>query len=376
MNRRLRVVHVTGCLDMGGQEKLLVEFAKHADRNRFELCFVSLESRGLLADDLEAAGWPVAALDITPGLHWRIPFQLAKLLRRWRADLVHTHNERPLLYAASAARLACIPRVIHTKHGRGTGNTGRQNLLTTLAARFTDRFVCVSEDCARLAIEQGVPSQRVLTLLNGIDTQQFAFSGSQPTGPCVIVARLCAEKDIATLLDAVAIVVRAAPEFRLWIAGAGPCLPQLLQQAERLKLTNHVQFLGQVREVPALFAQARLYVLSSISEGVSLTLLEAMACGLPVVATRVGGTPEVITDGVNGLLVPPRDPAALASALLRLHGDEEVARRMGEAGRAHVEQHCDIRHMVAQYERMYAETPLAKLRLIESRRAQGCASHI
>ena len=214
MKGRLRVVHVTGCLDMGGQEKLLVEFAKHADRDRFELRFVSLESRGLLADDLEAQGWPVTALDIAPGLHWRLPCQLAKLFRRWRTDIVHTHNERPLLYAAPAARLARVPRLIHTKHGRGTGNTRRQNLLTALTARLTDRFVCVSQDCTRLAIEQGVPSQRVLMLHNGIDTQQFAFSGSQPTGPCVIVARLCPEKDMATLLNAVAIAEWGMPLIR------------------------------------------------------------------------------------------------------------------------------------------------------------------
>jgi glycosyltransferase involved in cell wall biosynthesis len=353
MTRRLRVVHVTGCLDIGGQEKLLVEFAKHVDRERFELRFVSLGSRGMLADDLETQGWPVTALDINAGLYLRLPWRLANLFRQWQTDIVHTHNERPLIYSAPAASLARTARVIHTKHGRGTGNTPRQNFLTGLTARLTDRFVCVSDDCARLAVEQGVASKRVMTLHNGIDLQRFAFTGPCPTGPAVIVARLCADKDLATLLEAVALVIRDAADFRLVIAGDGPCMSDLRQQADRLNLTNHVQFLGMVQDVPALLKQARMYVLSSISEGVSLTLLEAMACGLPIVATRVGGTPEVVADGVTGLLVPPRDPAALASALLRLHRDEAATQRLGRAGRDRVEQDFDIRRMVASYEALY-----------------------
>ena len=355
--KRLRVVHVTGCLDLGGQEKLLVEFAKHADRDRFDLHFVSLSTRGTLADELEAHGWPVETLGLSTGLHPRLPWKLAKLLQTWGADIVHTHNERPLIYAAPAARLARVPRVIHTKHGRAVGNTRRQNMLIGLTARLVDRFVCVSDDCAELAIEQGVPAARVLALRNGIDTQQFAFAGPCPDGPAVIVARLCPEKDHATLLHAVSIVIRDAPDFRLQIAGAGPALTDLRQLAEELHLTDHVQFLGVVRDVPAILEQARVYVLSSSSEGISLTLLEAMARGLPVVATRVGGTPEVVADGVNGLLVPPRDPAALAAALLRLHRDAEFARRMGSAGRRQVEQRFDIRRMIARYERLYLGLP-------------------
>src|SRR2546425_6855301 len=155
MTRRLRVVHITGCLDMGGQEKLLVEFAKHANRDRFELRFVSLGTRGILADELEAQGSPVTALDIGPGVDLRLPWRLARLFRGWKADVIHTHNDRPLLYAAPAARLARVGCVLHTKHGRGSGNSRRQNFLAALTARLTDRFVCVSDDCARLAMKQG-----------------------------------------------------------------------------------------------------------------------------------------------------------------------------------------------------------------------------
>jgi glycosyltransferase involved in cell wall biosynthesis len=360
-NRLLNIFHVTGCLDMGGQEKLLVEFARHADRSRFALHFVTLEKRGPLAGDLEAEGWPVSALDVRAGLRPGLIVRLARLFRKGGADVVHTHNERPLIYAAPAAWLARVRRVIHTKHGRGVEISRRQNRLANLAARLADRYVCVSEDCTRLTIAQGMPPGRVETLRNGIDTRHYAYSGPCAGGPAVVVARLVAEKDIGTLLHATAILVREQSTFQLKIAGDGPCMPELRRLSTELGIDRHVEFLGMVSDVAGLLATAGQYVLSSVSEGVSLTVLEAMARGLPVVATRVGGTPEVVVDRETGLLVPPSQPAALAQALAALTRDREQARRLGVAGRRRVERHFDIRHMVADYEGMYVGETQAKL---------------
>jgi glycosyltransferase involved in cell wall biosynthesis len=382
MTRRMRIAHISGCLDMGGQEKLLVEFAKHADRDRFDLRFVSLGTRGILADELESAGWPVTALDVAPGLHLRLPWRLAKRLRAWETDVVHTHNDRPLVYGAPAARLARVGGVIHTKHGRGTYNSRRQTLLGAWTARLTDQFVCVSDECARLARAQGVPASRICTLHNGIDTRRFTMSGPDLAGPAVVVARLCADKDLATLLHATAHVIAASPRFRLWIAGDGPEGPALRELANRLGLADAVRFLGQVRDVPALLGQARMFVLSSVSEGVPLTLLEAMASGLPCVATRVGGIPEVLHDGADGLMIEPREPAALASALLRLHADDELANRLGQAGRRRVVEQFDVRRMVERYEQIYVsfencpgKRDSSAMPPATREEVHGCASH-
>ncbi len=352
-NRPLRVFHVTGCLDVGGQEKLLVEFARHIDRGRFALHFVSLARRGPLARDLEAEGWPVTALDVPPGFWPSLVFRLARILRRGGADAVHTHNERPLIYAAPAARLAGVRRIVHTRHGRGVGITARQRWLARVTARAADRYVCVSAECTRLTAAQGMPAGRLQTRHNGIDTRRFAYAGPCPGGPAVLVARLVPEKDIATLLRATALMPRVHPAFRLQIAGDGPCREPLRQLVTHLGLNGRVTFLGMVRDVAGLLARAGMYVLSSTSEGVSLTLLEAMARGLPVVATAVGGTPEVVQDGITGLLVPPADPPALAAALARVASDPALARRLGAAGRARVERYFDIRTMVADYQNMY-----------------------
>ncbi len=351
----LRVVHLTLGLDVGGQEKLLVEFARHADRARFHLHFVSMTTRGALAGDLEACGWPVTALQAPQGLRPSLVVRLARLFRALRADVVHTHDDRPNIHGAPAACLAGARRVIHTRHSRGMHLSRRQHWLVRLVSLCNDRFVCISHDSARQAVAHGISPRRVVVLPNGIDLERFAHTGPDPAGPAVLVARLAPEKDIGTLLEATSRLAGTCPDFRLEIAGDGPCRGELEAQAARLGLGQRVRFLGVVHDVPALLARARLFVLSSLTEGISLTLLEAMARGLPVVATAVGGNPEVIEAGSTGLLVPARDPAALADAVARLWTQPESCPRMGEAGRRRVERLFDVRRMVADYEALYRQ---------------------
>lgn len=354
-----RVVHVSFGLEMGGQEKLLVEAAKHADRDRFGLQFVSLGTRGRLADDVEACGWPVEPMNEPTGLKPGLVLRLARLFHRWKPDVVHTHDNRALFYAAPAARLARVPRLVHTRHGRSTGASRGELKAVKQLARLVNRFVCVSDDVAELSVEQGVARSKVRVLLNGIDTSRFAYTGPRAGGPVVAVARLSPEKDVANLVRATAVAAPDDPDFRVEVAGDGVCMPDLRRLADELGVADRVTFLGVVRDVPSLMAGAGLFVLPSRSEGISLTLLEAMARGLPVVATRVGGTPEVVVEGETGLLVPSDDPAALAAAILRVRRDPEAGRRMGEAGRRRVDRHFDVRRMVAEYESIYLEAPVA-----------------
>jgi glycosyltransferase involved in cell wall biosynthesis len=359
--RPLRVAHVTQALDMGGLEKLLVEFARHADRRHFTLHFFSLSSAGLLADEIRSCGWPVTALNMAEGFRPRLFWQLARLFRRWQIDVVHSHDERPHIYGAIAGRLAGVSRVIHTRHrGKNLAVSSRQNLLLHVVSRLTDRFVCVSRDSARLASTQGICLRKACVIWNGIDLARFRVHDPNPEGPVVTVARMSPEKDIETLIRAIGL---AAP-LRLVVAGDGPCLPQLRQLVTQLGLDERVRFLGQVRDVPGLLSRASLFVLPSLTEGISLTLLEAMASSLAVVTTRVGGNPEVVADGETGLLVPPGNPAALVAALLRLNEDLDLRRRMGQAGRKRVEEHFEIGRMVAAYETLYrGRQPLAEWRV-------------
>jgi glycosyltransferase involved in cell wall biosynthesis len=349
----IRVAHLSVGLDIGGLEKLLVEFARHSDRDRFDLRFVSLSTRGELAEEIEAAGWPVTALNFPPGFRPRIALELAGLFKQWQIDVVHTHDDRPCIYGAPAARLAGVPHVIHTRHGRSPLLSPRQLFLVRLASRLTDRFVCVSNDAAILSVRQGISRRRVRTIWNGIDLERFPYSGPSFGGPIVAVARLSPEKGLQHLLRAVDIAARSCPAIRAEIAGDGPCMTELVVLGDRLGLTDRVCLHGQVHDVPALLSRAGLFVLPSLSEGISLTLLEAMARGLPVVATAVGGNCEVVQPNVTGLLVPAADPSSLAAAIVRLMQDPATAHAMGAAGRRRVETLFDVRNMVAAYESIY-----------------------
>jgi glycosyltransferase involved in cell wall biosynthesis len=349
----LRVAHLTLGLEMGGQEKLLVEFARHFDRQRFRLEVIVLGQRGLLADDIEACGVPVTALYEPDGLRLGLVIRLAALFRSKRIAVLHTHDERPHIYGTPAAWLAGVARVIHTRHSMGVRLTGRQARVVNLLSRLTDRFVCVSRDGALRARAAGIGAGKVGLIWNGIDLARFHLTGSHTGGPAVTVARVNPEKDVANLVRAVALVARTDAAFQVEVAGDGPCLPDVRRLAEGLHVEAAVRFLGVVRDIPGLLGRAGLFILPSLNEGISLTLLEAMAVGLPVVATRVGGTPEAVEDGVTGLLVPAGDPEALAAAILRLRRDPVLARRLGEAGRRRVEQHFDVIRMVRAYEELY-----------------------
>ena len=169
------------------------------------------------------------------------------------------------------------------------------------------------------------------------------------------MARLSATKDFPTLLRAVALVLPQVPDFRLRIVGDGPERSKLETLIDDLNLRPHVELLGERHDVPALLADSGFFVSSSLSEGISLTLLEAMAVGLPIVTTAVGGNPEVVLDGHTGRLAPAGNPAALAGAIVDLCGERDLWSAMGVLGRQRVEQNFEIRQMIRNYEELYEE---------------------
>jgi glycosyltransferase involved in cell wall biosynthesis len=352
---RLRIAHVVLQLRTGGMEKVLAELARHADRDAHDLHFVCLGDTGPVADEIAALGWPVTVLAKPRGLRPSFVLKLARLFTSLGTDVVHTHNNDPLLYAAPAARIAGVPVLIQTRHGQAVGTSRKHRTAVRLASLLARRVVCVSDDSRQVAEREGIAGKKLLTVHNGIDTRRFDFTGPRRNGPAVMVARMVPAKGGDVLLRAVQQVLRTHPDFRLLMAGDGPALPELIRLADELGIARSVQFLGEVSNVPAVLASSSLFVLPSHSEGVSLTVLEAMARGLPVVTTRVGGSPEVVNDPATGLLVPAGDADALASALVRVWSDPQTGERMGRAGRERVEQAFDVRTMTRRYEALYHE---------------------
>jgi glycosyltransferase involved in cell wall biosynthesis len=373
---RLTVVHVVSSLDVGGLERVVLDLATHVDRRRTTPCVVCLERPGAWASRLTEIGIPVDCVSNPEG--W-IPTRivgLARLLRGLEADVVHLHNVKSHLHGALAARLAGVPIVVSTKHGR--------NYPTSLIARLTNRLACaicsdligVSADCAAIWHKvEAARAEKVSVIVNGIDTAAFPYSSRPPGGPvrAVSVARLSAVKDPLTLLRATRRVIDDEPDFRLDLVGDGPLRSEVEAEIARLRLERVVRMHGTLGDVRGVLAGASFFVLASTSEGVSMTLLEAMATGLPVVATGVGGTPEVVVDGTTGLLVHPRDPGALADTMLWLLRRPETRQRMGLAARRRVEERFAMRHTIEAYDGLYRRAIEAhrQHRAAEPRPARG-----
>lgn len=368
MRAPLRIVHVVLGLDVGGLERVVLRLLAHTDRQRWSPSVVALDAPGALAGELVRLGVPMRVMGRGPGLDHHLVFRLSAFLQREHACLVHTHNASPHLYGALAAHFSWWgprPRIVHTKHGRNQPDHRRRVLINRFASAISDRVVAVSEDAARVAVDvERVRPEKVLTILNGVDTGEFrpraaaaarAALGIPPDGFHVgCVARLAPIKDHRTLLAAFARLRAAIPGAHLTLIGDGSERAALEAFSAELGLAQGVTFAGERAEVAPLLPAFDVFALSSKSEGISLTLLEAAAAGLPVVATRVGGNAEVVVDGCTGLLVPAGDPEAFASALTSL-ATREDRMAMGAAGRARVARAFSVERMARDYEALYEE---------------------
>jgi len=364
--RPLRVVHVLRALDTGGQEVLCARLAERLDPQRFMPSVVSLHGGGWLQRRLEAQGIPVHCLNAPPAFRPAVVLRLAALLAELKADVVHAHNRNAFLYAGLASLLLPSPKLVLTKHGVSMWSEKYLVPLGRWLMRRSAAVAAVSEDIARpLWFGEWVRAERLHTVPNGVDTEVFrpcwrerdemrAALGLDSSHRVVgTVARLSPEKDQATLLRAFAKVAAEIPQARLVIAGDGALRADLEAFAAHLGIADRTHFLGERQDVPAVMNALDVFCLSSLTEGMSLTLLEAMACGVPVVATAVGGTPEVVDDPKTGLLVPAGAPDLLASGLKKLLREDLTRGAMGTMAREAALARYSLQAMVEQYEAIY-----------------------
>jgi glycosyltransferase involved in cell wall biosynthesis len=365
MSAGVHIVHVLSSFDLGGQEQVALDLAACLVRTGHRVTAVSLAPPpdGPLAAEFRAAGVGVERVarprpGVDPGLFLR----LHRWFRASGVDLVHTHNRMPLIYAAPAAWAAGIP-VVHTKHGSNPKG-GTRLLAGNLAGRFVDAFVAVSPEIAEFARRRReVARDRLSVIANGIDLSRFhpdpaararvrAELGIE-AGAWVVgtVGRVAREKNQALLVRAVApLLGREAP---LVVAGDGPLLADLSRLAAELGIAPFAHFLGTRRDVPDVLNALDAFVLSSDLEGLPLVLPEAMAVGLPVVATSVGGVPTVVDEGRTGFLVPPGDEAALRRRVATLRAEPEEARACGLRARLEVVRRFSAERMAADYVAVY-----------------------
>lgn len=375
MNRdRPLIAHVLYRLDTGGMERVVVSLI-NATRDRYRHAVITLAGFGALRQEIDHAVEACVSLDKRPGMDWRCYGKFWRVLRELKPDLVQTYNIGTL-DLAPIVKLAGVRHLVHAEHGRDAadpqGDNPRHQRLRRWMAPFIARHVVVSADLQDwLTGRVGIRRAKVTHIANGIDTTAFRVARDRPiarpllgdfappgTRVVVNVARLDKVKDHAGLIAAFKLLQRddvPATDCRLVIAGEGPQRRALERQIAELDLARVVRLLGDRGDIAELLAEADVFALSSIAEGMPVTLLEAMAAGLPVVATDVGDVASVVADGVTGTLVPAHDPPALAAALGSYLADENRRRAHGDAARTRAVERFGLGAMVSAYVSLYDE---------------------
>jgi len=371
-----------GLADRGHEVRVLAPHAPGAARRerlrgidivRFPYTF--LERRQVLA---YGGGIP-AALRTDPKAPWLVPQFMASFTARAVAhcvgcDVIHAHWTVGGFAGAIAGALCRRPLVI-TTHGTDINELPDGGLkvgLTRWVLRRAARIVCVSNCLAGRVAEIGLPAPRIAVVHNGVDTDIFTPDNGRPRGNHLIyVGRLSPEKGLRHLLEAVRILHQQVSDIELTLVGDGPERAALEGQARALGLAGTVHFMGARShdDVPELMRQADIFVLPSLEEGFGIVLIEAMASGLPVVASDTGGIPEIVGDGENGLLVPPGDAKRLAERLLFLCHDLELRRNLADRALCNVRDHFAADAQLRQYESIYGEC-------VRSRRGASVAAPV
>jgi len=369
LSERIRLLAFVTAFDAGGTERQLVALAKGVDRSRFDLRVACFRRSGAFLPELEAHGIPVVDYTIRSfhGLRTlKENLRFVRDLRRERIQIVHAFNFYPNMFAIPAARLAGVPVVIATLRDMGDFWTPMQRKAQRWVCRLAHRVVANADAVRDQAEKEGYAPEKLCVIRNGLDLAKFSGAsdrglprealGLPPHVPVVAVfSRLNHEvKGIDCFLEAAARVAPIHRDVRFVVVGDGPLRPGLEALARRLGLGDRVRFAGFRSDVGETMAAVSIAVIPSHSEGLSNVLLESMAASLPVIATRVGGTPEVVEHEQSGLLVPPRDPAALARAIGSLLSDPARAATLGRAGRRRVEQLFQLSRMVGETESLYA----------------------
>jgi len=370
--QKTKILYVLATFEIGGAERHYTELIKRIDRSRFDVLVCCLSKRGKLLQELEDVDGEIVDLNLDEHYWQRFGpalWKLCRLIRRERVDIVHTYLFYADLIGATAAKLARRPSIIVSKRALDTTWMKRKHIaMSRLVNSCADRITAVSDAVARCVAErENVPEAKLVRIYNGADFEKLSHSesdrvtarnamGIADNVPVIgTVAHLTHKKGHRYLLEAARLIKASFPNaVFLWVGG-GRQENELRKLAAQWQLNGNVRFLGYRSDVPALLEAMDLFVLPSLEEGMSNALLEAMAKNIPVIATAVGGNIEVVEHEKSGLLVPPRDPAALAEAITRIIREPSLAGSMARAGSERVKDRFTIENTIRSIEELYEE---------------------
>ena len=390
----MKIVHVVYSMEMGGAESLVAQLCWLQREHGHDVSVIAQATLGTLGERMRQGGFRV---DVPgTGNPLRTFARWVRLFRELRPEVVHCHNVAPTIQAAPAARLTGARRILSTRHSLVAPPYDRKmELLYGVAARFCDAIVGICEaTCANLRGAPLARKDRIVRVYNGAAPMPGVTAGerlqmraaargsaprsgqeralSAPSGPndlgaaratvapaaaepvvFLFVGRLAMVKDLGTMIRGFAQALRQRAELRLWVVGDGPERGRLEALAAELGVTGQVQFWGERHDVAGFFAAADVFAMSSVSEGLPMSLLQAMSVGLPALVTDVGGMAEVVREAGGGLTIPVGDAAAMGEAMVLLAGDAEARGRFGDNGRAAYERGFTLERMEEAYMALY-----------------------
>ncbi len=372
MERPLHIVQVVHTLEVGGTERVVQTLVRHFNSDGFRTSVCCLDGLGEYGRQLQQEGVTVNVLGRRPGIDVALVPRLRRLYQELSADVVHAHQYTPYFYAAAACLMTPL-KVWFTEHGRHQPERLRlkRAVCNQLLRAATAGYTAVSEFTREsLTAFERIPRSRIRLIYNGIDpdgdspsqaavpTLRSELGLAPHTKVILSVGRMDRIKDFATLVRAVGQLTPHVPDVALLVAGDGDraYLAELRALAADLGMNGRVRFLGSRSDVSGLLALCDVFTLTSLTEAASMTILEAMRAGRPVVATDVGGNRELVAAGATGLLVPAGDSRAVAGALRHLLTHPDEAARMGQAGRQDVAARFSLERAFADYRRLYRDT--------------------
>jgi len=367
------IVHVIHHLGVGGLENGLVNLINHIPPERYRHAIICLKGYSEFRQRINRKDVEIVALNKREGQDFGLYLNLFRTFRRLKPDIVHTRNLGTMEGQVIAA-LAGAPTRIHGEHGRDIfdlyGKNRKYNLLRKATSPCVDHFIAVSRDLESwLASTVGAQPGRIDQIYNGVDTQRFRPQGAKRLGggpegfftehSFVIgsVGRMAEVKNYPSLVQAFLMLLKKEPSarerLRLLIVGEGSTRHRCMEMLREAGAQALAWLPGERSDIPEMMQAMDLFVLPSLGEGISNTILEAMSTGLPVIATQVGGNVELIQEGLTGLLIPPAEPAAISDAILKYYENPELLVRHGQAARRHIESNFSMEAMTASYLRVY-----------------------
>jgi len=367
VENKIAIAHIFLSLKVGGMEKIGTDIIRRMDQNKYDHYIICLDELGFFGEQLEKDGFRIIAMNKGNGFRISLIFRLIQFFKKHNISIVHTNNPSPHFWGGLAAWLAGIKVRVHTKHGRNFITIKRKVFLNKISSFFSHKIVSVSRDSAQLTTQiERVPVQKVMTIYNGVDTDYFIkqdrdlslFDELQINKNDVIIgaiSRFSPDKDYETLIRAFSEIVLTNPESTLLLVGDGQTKNAMIDLAKRLGVNNKVKFSGFRSDILRLLNFIDIYVLSTHTEGISISLLEALSTEKPVIATDVGGNGEIIEHNKNGILVEENNIFELKSALLYLLKNDKERQRLAHDARNVVLAKFQLKNTIRQYEELYEE---------------------